>query len=141
MNLWLDVKEYIKKKVEKANYYCKISNVNLKLIDIDEEIFSNIFTEDKDFNIITDLVKTEEDFNKFVDEYGAAYVLNKVMNLDFAEKYDLSNYKVFFKLFVISLVYDVFDKLVFEIARDDISIEEYYFPLNLRTVLKIVDKI
>lgn len=53
------------------------------------------------------------------------------MNLDFAYKYDLSNYKIFFKLFIISCVYKIFDRFVYKIAGGNISIEEYYFPLNL----------
>lgn len=64
------------------------------------------------------------------------------MNLDFAYKYDLSNYKIFFKLFIISCVYKIFDRFVYKIAGGDISIEEYYFPLNLeKKFLKVVDNI
>ena len=49
MDLEKNVKEYVKKKIKKADYYYKAFKTKLKLIDIDEEIFSNVFIDDKDF--------------------------------------------------------------------------------------------
>ena len=43
------LKNMLKRKLKKADYYCKAFKTKLKLIDIDEEIFSNVFIDDKDF--------------------------------------------------------------------------------------------